>query len=111
MRVNAVLELLDPEKLRDFFLGEGLGEMWDLDRLCEIMKANKLREVLDSGRLREVLKSQQMPDFPASSFRGALPIVAVVAPGNLPGGYRFEAEIDGHRFLATVVRRRICNDM
>jgi hypothetical protein len=31
-----------------------------------------------------------------------LPMVDVVAPGDLPGGYTFEAEIDGKRFLATV---------
>eukprot|EP00980_Cylindrotheca_fusiformis_P014723 scaffold4009_cov124-Cylindrotheca_fusiformis.AAC.3 len=31
-----------------------------------------------------------------------LPIVDVVAPADLPGGYMFEAEIDNKRFLATV---------
>ena len=30
------------------------------------------------------------------------PIVDVVAPADLPGGYRFEAEIEGKRFLAVV---------
>lgn len=33
---------------------------------------------------------------------GALPLVDVVAPSDLPGGYTFEAEISGKRFLATV---------
>lgn len=31
-----------------------------------------------------------------------LPIVDVVAPSDLPGGYQFEAELNGKRFLATV---------
>ena len=31
-----------------------------------------------------------------------LPIVDVVAPADLPGGYKFEAELNGQRFLATV---------
>lgn len=31
-----------------------------------------------------------------------LPMVDVVAPADLPGGYHFEAEIEGKRFLATV---------
>mmetsp|Transcript_14710 Transcript_14710/g.23170 ORF Transcript_14710/g.23170 Transcript_14710/m.23170 type:complete len:627 (-) Transcript_14710:74-1954(-) len=31
-----------------------------------------------------------------------MPMVDVVAPGDLPGGYTFEAEIGGRRFLATV---------
>jgi Cys-rich protein (TIGR01571 family) len=30
------------------------------------------------------------------------PVVDVVAPADLPGGYRFEAEIEGQRFLAVV---------
>ena len=36
-----------------------------------------------------------------SSDRGR-PIVDVIAPADLPGGYHFEAEIQGRRFLATV---------
>jgi len=31
-----------------------------------------------------------------------LPIVDVVSPADLPGGYKFEAELNGKRFLATV---------
>jgi len=31
-----------------------------------------------------------------------LPLVDVVAPADLPGGYHFEAELEGKRFLATV---------
>jgi Cys-rich protein (TIGR01571 family) len=31
-----------------------------------------------------------------------VPMVDVVAPADLPGGYHFEAEIEGYRFLATV---------
>lgn len=31
-----------------------------------------------------------------------IPMVDVVAPADLPGGYNFEAEIEGQRFLATV---------
>lgn len=31
-----------------------------------------------------------------------LPIVDVVAPNDLPGGYQFEAELNGKRFIATV---------
>lgn len=31
-----------------------------------------------------------------------LPIVDVVAPSDLPGGYQFEAELNGKRFIATV---------
>jgi hypothetical protein len=31
-----------------------------------------------------------------------LPIVDVVAPDDLPGGYQFEAELNGKRFIATV---------
>lgn len=30
------------------------------------------------------------------------PVVVVIAPADLPGGYHFEAEIQGRRFLATV---------
>lgn len=33
---------------------------------------------------------------------GNVPMVDVVAPGNLPEGYTFEAEINGARFMATV---------
>jgi hypothetical protein len=37
-----------------------------------------------------------------SSSENELPIVDVVAPSDLPGGYQFEAELNGKRFLATV---------
>lgn len=37
-----------------------------------------------------------------SSSENELPIVDVVAPSDLPGGYQFEAEINDKRFLATV---------
>jgi len=37
-----------------------------------------------------------------SSAEDELPIVDVVAPSDLPGGYQFEAELNGKRFLATV---------
>eukprot|EP00542_Grammatophora_oceanica_P010824 CAMPEP_0194043114 /NCGR_PEP_ID=MMETSP0009_2-20130614/14799_1 /TAXON_ID=210454 /ORGANISM="Grammatophora oceanica, Strain CCMP 410" /LENGTH=730 /DNA_ID=CAMNT_0038687219 /DNA_START=34 /DNA_END=2226 /DNA_ORIENTATION=+ len=36
------------------------------------------------------------------SQESGLPMVDVVAPADLPGGYHFEAEIEGRRFLATV---------
>lgn len=38
----------------------------------------------------------------ASSEDKDLPIVDVVAPSDLPGGYKFEAELNGKRFMATV---------
>jgi hypothetical protein len=37
-----------------------------------------------------------------NSSENELPIVDVVAPSDLPGGYQFEAELNGKRFLATV---------
>ena len=36
------------------------------------------------------------------SIKETLPMVDVVAPADLPGGYQFEAEIEGKRFLAVV---------
>jgi hypothetical protein len=78
--------------------------MWDMDKLREIMDSNNLREALDSNNIKETLKCQTMRDFMGDTYRGPKPMVDVVAPSNLPGGYRFEAQIDGHRFLATVVR-------
>ena len=43
-------------------------------------------------------RPRQKPSYPDRS----LPMVDVVAPADLPGGYHFEAEIEGRRFLATV---------
>jgi hypothetical protein len=105
MNLDKIREMTDPIALRYYFHQHGLDKVWDLDKLKEIMDANKLREALDdqNQNIREVLKSQQFRDFMGDSYKGPKPMVDVVAPSNLPGGYRFEAEIDGHRFLATVV--------
>lgn len=42
-----------------------------------------------------------LKNFIDPSLEG-VPMVDVVAPADLPGGYHFEAEIEGRRFLATV---------
>ena len=46
----------------------------------------------------------EMPRYPKLDplQETGLPMVDVVAPADLPGGYHFEAEIEGKRFLATV---------
>lgn len=103
MNLDKIRTLTDPVALRYYFHQQGLDKMWDLDKLKEIMDAKKLREALEANNIREVLKTQTMRDFMGSTYRGPMPMVDVVAPSNLPGGYRFEAQIDGHRFLATVV--------
>jgi len=103
MNLDRIREMTDPVALRYYFQQKGLDKVWDLDKLKEIMDANKLREALDANNIREVLKTRTMRDFMGDNYRGPKPMVEVVAPSNLPGGYRFEAEIDGHRFVATVV--------
>jgi Cys-rich protein (TIGR01571 family) len=47
-------------------------------------------------------KRQVVSITPQSAGRSARPMVDVIAPADLPGGYHFEAEIQGRRFLATV---------
>ena len=103
MNLDKIREMTDPIALRYYFHQQGLDKVWDLDKLKEMMDAKKLREALDAQNIREVLKSQQVRAFMGDSYKGPNPMVDVVAPSNLPGGYRFEAEIDGHRFVATVV--------
>ena len=58
---------------------------------------------------QQQLSSPQMSSPSAKKFSNAIdpslqgvPMVDVVAPADLPGGYMFEAEIEEHRFLATV---------
>lgn len=103
MNLDKIRQMTDPVALQYYFHQNGLDKVWDLDKLKEIMDGKKIREALEADNIREVLKSQTMRDFMGSSYRGPNPMVDVVAPSNLPGGYRFEAQIDGHRFLATVV--------
>lgn len=43
---------------------------------------------------------KNMPEITQTDYQ--LPMVDVIAPADLPGGYRFEAEIEGQRFVATV---------
>jgi Cys-rich protein (TIGR01571 family) len=45
---------------------------------------------------------RQVVSITRKSAGQAKPMVDVIAPANLPGGYHFEAEIQGRRFLATV---------
>lgn len=104
MNLDKIREVTDPVALRYYFTQQGLDKVWDLDKLKELMDTKKLREAIDSNTVREVLKSQGMRDFMGNSYRGQNPMVDVVAPSDMPGGYRFEAQIDGHRFVATVVR-------
>lgn len=91
-----------PDNLHVYFKEQGLAEMWDLDKLRDIMDANKLRETLESENIRQVLRSQNFRSFMGNTYRGPTSTIDVVAPATLPGGYKFEAEVDGHRFLATV---------
>lgn len=44
----------------------------------------------------------RLPDASDQNVDYDSPMVDVVAPADLPGGYQFEAEIEGQRFLATV---------
>ena len=108
MNLDKIRTMTDPVALRYYFSQQGLDKVWDMDKLKEIMDGNKLREALDSNTLQDVLKCRTMRDFMGDTYRGPKPMVDVVAPSNLPGGYRFEAQIDGHRFLATVVRTVRC---
>lgn len=103
MDLDKIRSMTDPVALRYYFHQQGLDKVWDMDKLKEIMDAKKLREAIDADNIREVLKSRTVRDFMGDTYRGPKPMVDVVAPSNLPGGYRFEAQIDGHRFLATVV--------
>jgi Cys-rich protein (TIGR01571 family) len=51
------------------------------------------------------LKSQEFAPQPRTDHDQQyydVPMVDVVSPADLPGGYHFEAEIEGQRFLATV---------
>lgn len=57
--------------------------------------------VVSPTSAQAVLKSES-PSAGSSEENGELPIVDVVAPADLPGGYQFEAELNGKRFLATV---------
>jgi hypothetical protein len=103
MNFDKIRDLLSsPEKLQTYFEKQGLAQTWDLDKLREIMDANKLREVLDTENIQQVLRSQDFRSFMGNTYRGPMGTVDVVAPATLPGGYKFEAEVDGHRFLATV---------
>ena len=55
----------------------------------------------EQGSVREDAGRQTAPLGIDPSLEG-VPMVDVVAPADLPGGYNFEAEIEGRRFLATV---------
>lgn len=60
----------------------------------------------DSGSQGQASVPESAGRYPApQAFDPSLegvPMVDVVAPADLPGGYNFEAEIEGRRFLATV---------
>ena len=58
--------------------------------------------VEDSKKGIELTSSPVVSPSRESSEDKELPIVDVVAPSDLPGGYKFEAELNGKRFLATV---------
>jgi hypothetical protein len=103
MNLDKIREMTDPTSLRYYFHKNGLDKVWDVEKLKELMDSKKLREAIDANNLRDMLKPQTMRDFMGNSYRGIDPMVDVVAPSNMPGGYRFEAQIDGHRFVATVV--------
>lgn len=103
MNLDKIRDMTNQTTLRSYFRENDLDKVWDLDKLTELMTAKKLREAMDANNIREVLKSQTMRDFMGNTYRGPNPMVDVVAPSNMPGGYRFEAQIEGHRFVATVV--------
>jgi hypothetical protein len=103
MNFDKIRDLMSsPQNLKTYFEEQGLAQMWDLEKLREIMDANKLREALDQQNIHEVLRSVNFRSFMGNTYRGPMGTVDVVAPATLPGGYKFEAEVDGHRFVATV---------
>jgi Cys-rich protein (TIGR01571 family) len=53
---------------------------------------------LETNAFKDAKQSRQ--DY--VDYCNEVPLVDVVAPADLPGGYHFEAEIEGKRFLATV---------
>ena len=58
-----------------------------------------------SGPAPELVKAPAIPQLAVAQLpepNYEIPMVDVVAPADLPGGYNFEAELEGHRFLATV---------
>ncbi|CAB9516026.1 expressed unknown protein [Seminavis robusta] len=55
----------------------------------------------DAAHHRMDMAAARAPLMIDPSLEG-VPMVDVVAPADLPGGYHFEAEIEGRRFLATV---------
>ena len=48
------------------------------------------------------ISQNALPSGRSIDEKEELPIVDVVAPSDLPGGYKFEAELNGKRFMATV---------
>ncbi|KAL7575943.1 hypothetical protein ACA910_000739 [Epithemia clementina (nom. ined.)] len=47
-------------------------------------------------------QNQKQQPISRDTIESQFPMVDVVSPADLPGGYHFEAEIEGQRFLATV---------
>ena len=92
----------------------------------ELQQAKTLMEGSESPKTKEfwlnhvtVLQNRlKSIENPSTSVGGYLPptptnqdpdhdeseLVDVISPADLPGGYHFEAEIEGHRFIATVPR-------
>jgi Cys-rich protein (TIGR01571 family) len=65
--------------------------------LCE-SSVEKTRDEVDQFELVHI----NSPGIEPFDSDYEYPLVDVVAPADLPGGYHFEAEIEGQRFLATV---------
>jgi Cys-rich protein (TIGR01571 family) len=61
---------------------------------------NRFEPNPDEGINSQQLDPQSLVDNDEGYYE--YPLVDVVAPADLPGGYHFEAEIEGQRFLATV---------
>lgn len=67
----------------------------DMESSVSVSMNNSIVESKDPSR-------QHFEPLPTETQQAALPMVEVVAPADLPGGYQFEAEIDNKHFLASV---------
>ena len=64
-------------------------------------RSQQQRQPQPSPQLSSPVSTRQVNNTIDPNLQG-VPMVDVVAPADLPGGYMFEAEIEEHRFLATV---------
>ena len=97
--LTCLAEIEESKRLMDSATTEEAAHFWS--KHLDVLYAS-LSRLQGSDQAKPKLQSPDRLGPPTNSTTGPAKKVWVIAPANLPGGYRFEAQLDDRKFLATV---------